>query len=423
MVLPSLMLRWLRFVAVMFALLNLARGAEASPVAPATAEASTAIDPARLAATLATLTPEQWEALPPELREQLQAILGPAWRWGATLRVGAEWRDNVLLSPVSPTARSLLRGQLESYVWRRPAGAWEWLGFLNGDIGRLVDPLPELTGEQEWFGHGEGRWTPRPGWRVAWTGQAYYQDQVFDLSATETERFVARMRVRGARTGLDLTAPLLGAFAVVAGAKVHRSDYADFSEDFTEREGAAALRWRRERGERGSLVVELGWRGRRRQHPDRNQYTAGGRPLPGTQLEFRQDEFRLETTLVRGPWTASLEGYRMENRDLASGYFNYTEQGGQVTLERATERWRVLLEGSASWSRYEVQTVGIGFDPPLRRRNNRDVRGRVERILSPRWTLFAEAREERSRENEEGGTYRARVVSLGVSRTWEPSLP
>ena len=176
-------------------------GADASAERQEQLETPAVLDPARLAATLVTLTPEQWEALPPELREQLQAMLGPTWLWGATLRMGAEWRDNVLLSPVSPASRSLLRGQLESYLWRRPSGAWEWLGFLNGDVGRLLQPLPELAGEQEWFGHLESRWTPRPGWRAAWTGQAYYQDQVFDLSATETERFVARMRVRGARTG------------------------------------------------------------------------------------------------------------------------------------------------------------------------------------------------------------------------------
>jgi hypothetical protein len=178
-----------------------------------------------------------------------------------------------------------------------------------------------------------------------------------------------------------------------------------------------------EGGEKGSLTVDLGWRSRRREHPDRNQYTAGGRPLPGTQLAFRQDELRGEATLNRGPWTLSLEGYGMENRDQASGYFNYTERGGQLTLERAADRWRLLMEAGGSWSRYEVQTVGIGFDPPRRRRDNRELRARVERTLSPRWSLFAEAREERSRENEGGGTYRARLVLLGVARTWESSLP
>jgi hypothetical protein len=417
------MLRWIRLLVVVSAPLFTAWGADASAERQEQLATPAVLDPARLAATLATLTPEQWEALPPELREQLQAMLGPTWLWGATLRMGAEWRDNVLLSPVSPASRSLLRGQLESYLWRRPSGAWEWLGFLNGDVGRLLQPLPELAGEQEWFGHLESRWTPRPGWRAAWTGQAYYQDQVFDLSATETERFVARMRVRGARTGMDLTAPLPGAFALIVGAKVHCSDYADFAEDFTEGEGAATLRWRLEGGEKGSLTVDLGWRSRRREHPDRNQYTVGGRPLPGTQLEFRQDEVRGETTLLRGPWTLSLDAYGMENRDQASGYFNYTERGGQLTLERAADRWRVLMEGGASRSRYELQTVGVGFDPPLRRRDHRELRVRVERILGPRWTLFAEASEERSRENEAGGTYRARLVSLGVARTWEPSLP
>lgn len=396
----------------------------AAPTAAVSADAAAAtFDPARLAATLATLTPEQWAALPPELRDELQAILGPAWVWGVTVRAGAEWRDNVLLSPVSPTARTLLRSQLESYLWRRPAGQWEWLGFLNGDVGRLLDPLPELAGEQEWFAHAEGRWTPRPGWRVSLTAQSYYQDQVLDLSATETERFVARMRVRGWRGGADLTVPLPRDLAWVLGGKAHRSDYADFLEDFTEEEGHTALRWRSDRGEGRSLMVALDWSERRRTHPDRNQYTAGGRPLPGTQLKFRMNEARLETKLVRGNWSGSLAIVGLSNRDLASRYFNYTEQGAQLTLERATPTWRVAVEVGGSRSRYDVQTVGIGFDPPLRRRDHREMRLRVERVLSPRWSLFADVSEERSRENEAGGTYRARLLALGLSRTWEPPSP
>jgi len=381
------------------------------------------LDLAGLAATLASLTPEQWAALPPELREELQAILGPAWVWGATVRLSAEWRDNVLLSPVSSTARALGRAQLESYLWRRPAGAWEWLGFLNGDVARLVERLPELAGEQEWFGHLEGRWTPRPGWKAVLTAQAYFQDQVLDLSATETERFVARMRVKGGRAGADLTVPLRGAWALVAGSRAHRSDYVEFAEDFTEGEGSAALRWRVQRGEERALETTLGWTERRRTHPDRNQYTAGGRPLPGTRLRFRIEEARLETKVVRGAWSGGVVLTTLLNRDLASGYFDYAERGVRLTLERATPRWRVTAEAGGTQSRYDVQTVGIGFDPPLRRRDYRELCLRVERVLNPRWTLFADAGEERSRENEAGGTYRARMLALGVARVWEPSSP
>lgn len=381
------------------------------------------LDLAGLAATLASLTPEQWAALPPELREELQAILGPAWVWGATVRLSAEWRDNVLLSPVSSTARALGRAQLESYLWRRPAGAWEWLGFLNGDVARLMERLPELAGEQEWFGHLEGRWTPRPGWKAVVTAQAYFQDQVLDLSATETERFVARMRVKGGRAGADLTVPLRGAWALVAGGRAHRSDYVEFAEDFTEGEGSAALRWRVQRGEERSLETTLGWTERRRTHPDRNQYTAGGRPLPGTRLRFRIEEARLETKVVRGAWSGGVVLTTLLNRDLGSGYFDYAERGVRLTLERATPRWRVTAEAGGAQSRYDVQTVGIGFDPPLRRRDYRELRLRVERVLNPRWTLFADAGEERSRENEAGGTYRARMLALGVARVWEPSSP
>lgn len=217
--------------------------------------------------------------------------------------------------------------------------------------------------------------------------------------------------------------PLRGAWALVAGSRAHRSDYVEFAEDFTEGEGSAALRWRVQRGEERSLETTLGWTERRRTHPDRNQYTAGGRPLPGTRLRFRIEEARLETKVVRGAWSGGVVLTTLLNRDLASGYFDYAERGVRLTLERATPRWRVTAEAGGTQSRYDVQTVGIGFDPPLRRRDYRELCLRVERVLNPRWTLFADAGEERSRENEAGGTYRARMLALGVARVWEPSSP
>ncbi len=377
--------------------------AEATPVVPPSLTS--------LSTTLASLTEEELAALPPELRAELEALKLPVWQVGGTVRASAGWRDNVLLSSVDADDRFFLRGQLETFGWRLPKGDWEWVGFLNGDVTRYLDPPSEIAGEQEWFAHAEVRWQPRPAVRATLTTQGYFQDQVFDLSATEAERLVARLRVQGAMAGGEVRVSPSSVISLTAFGQGHRSDYREFQEDFDEGKVGGRLVWTPS----GGVTLTASLLSRRRDYAERPEYTAGGRALTGTLLSLTQQEVELKAQFSRGSWSTSLVVLGLENRDDASGYFDYDERRARLALAWKKERWRLSLEGAGVRYLYRVQTVGTGFDPPRRRREDAEVSMRAERSVRERWTLFAEGRWERSRSNEENASYATKALLAGAA--------
>jgi len=382
--------------------------AEATPTPPPSPSL------ASLSATLASLTEEELAALPPELRAELEALKLPTWEAGGTIRASAGWRDNLLLSSVDADDRFFLRGQLETFGWRLPKGAWEWVGFLNGEVTRYLDPPPEIAGEQEWFAHAEVRWQPRPALRAALTAQGYFQDQVFDLSATEAERLVARLRVQGLMAGGEVRVSPSSVISLTAFGQGHRSDYREFAEDFDEGKAGGRLIWTPS----GQVTLTASLLSRRRDYAERSEYTAGGRPLTGTLLSLTQQEAELKAQFSRAAWSASLVVLGLENRDYASGYFDYDERRARLAVTWKKDRWLYSLEGAGVRYLYRVQTVGTGFDPPKRKRDDTEVLFRAERSLRESWTLFAESRWERSRSNEENASYATKALLAGVGFTF-----
>src|SRR5215212_5104661 len=85
------------------------------------------------------------------------------WEHTETVRTSFGWRDNAVLSPFAPIARSFGRGELEAFaLWSQ--SDWEFVSFLNGDVLRYFSPPAATTGEEQWFGHAELRWRYWPSW-------------------------------------------------------------------------------------------------------------------------------------------------------------------------------------------------------------------------------------------------------------------
>jgi hypothetical protein len=366
--------------------------------------------PAPTAAPSAPAAPAT-EAELAALEAAIAALTLPTWQVDTTLRAAAGWRDNVLLSAVAPESRAFARGELEGFLWRPATGAWEHLAFLNGAVTRYANPPPEVAGEQEWFLHGETRWKPHPRFLLSASLLGFFQDQVIDLSDTETERIVARIRVGGLIAGSEARLTLPAGFAVAALGQAQRADYREFSEDYDEGRGGLRVAW--SRGEAFTLTAT--GLARRRSYAERVTYTVSGRPLTGTRLHFAEEEGEIKAEARRGPWSASLAARREERRDEASGYFDADEEGLRFEAGWESEPWRVNLEAAAGRMDYPVQTVGIGFTPENRWQRDREARLRVERSLGERWTLFGEAFWERSRTNLENASYTGKTFVLGIA--------
>lgn len=341
---------------------------------------------------------------------------GSVWEHTELLRTSLGWRDNVLLSPFAPIARSFGRAEAEAFVSRQQKD-WQLLAFVNGDVLRYFSPPPETAGEQQWFGHGEARWQHWPAWRAALKADAFLQDAVIDLSDTETVRTIAPTRVQGALATAALRVTLPAGFALEPLLQVKRTDYREFPGDYDEVKTGARLEWKH----REAFGFSAAWFEQRRGYDERHLYTAGGRELVGTRLHFRQRTAEVKATTgwsLGGRWTAAVTAGRLENRDLASGFFDYDQKRGRLELTWQRARWKVAFDGEAKRMDYLVQTVGAGTAPPVRMADSFETSVQVDREISAVWTLTVQHRWERNRSNETGFSYRANTVLAGVQRSF-----
>ncbi len=353
--------------------------------------------------------------LPPELQAELDK-LQRAWHPSGAARGAIGWRDNLLLSPFAPIERSFVRGEVEAMLIRPMDDRWEFISFLNGDVLRYFSPPPEASGEQQWSLHTEGRWQPIDRTRFSLKAAGYLRDMVIDLSETEARRVVAPTRVRGAYA-VATTRISLRQFQLEPSVQVKRTDYRDYAGDYDEVRPGGRIEWRQSK----ALLVSAAWSEVHRSYDERLQYSASGRPLPDTELRFRQrdSELRVRSAwTLGGEWTAIASVGRLENRDRASGYFDYDQKRVRLDLEWQRAAWRVNLNAEAKRMDYLQQTVGAGIAPPPRISDDHEISLRAEREINTRWMLFGEHRWERSRSNELEFRYKANTVLAGVQRSF-----
>lgn len=376
---------------------------------------------ARLAAFMAAglcaqpAPPPDDVALVAALEAEIAALSALSWVPTASAATSFGWRDNVLLSAFAPIGRAFGRGELEALLFRPRRNHWEFITILNGDVLRYVSAPPETAGEQQWAMHTEFRWIPVDPIRLALKAVGYWQDTVSDLSETEVMRLVTPTRVRG---GLVACAPrftLPAGWHVEPAVQVRRNDYRDYGGDHDDAKGGVRLGWRSS----AALVLSAAWFELRRTYDQRTNYTAGGRPLPGTHLRFRQREGELKVHVSwgrDGAWSLDATVARLENGDRASGYFDYTQKRASLELEWQRAPWRTIAWIEGGRTVYRTQTVGAGIAPPARLAEDFETVLRVERTLAPPWSVFAEYRWERSRSNQADLGYRVNTALAGVQR-------
>ena len=355
-------------------------------------------------------------ALAADARAQTAPATATGWDQTTSLRSSIGWRDNVLLSSFAPIGRGFGRAEIDTFLTKRQ-GDWRWLSFVNGDVLRYFSPPRETGGEQQWFVHGEARWQHWPAWRVAVKADGFLQDAVVDLSETESVRTVAPTRAQGGFATATTRVELPAGFAVEPVWQVKRVEYRNFPGGYDDTKAGGRLEWTR--SER--LTLSVAAFERRRGYAERQNYTAGGRALKDTRLRFwqREGELRVATAWSGGGlWVSAVTVGRLENRDRASGFFDYDQQRARLELSWQRAAWKVTCDGTARRMDYLVQTVGTGTAPPPRVADNFETSLRVERELNGAWTVFGEYRWERNRSNETGFNYRANTVLAGVQRNF-----
>lgn len=375
---------------------------------------------AELAATLReleALPPELREALPEDVREALATWDAPQrrWWWNGELGVAAGWRENVGLRTSGADGTAMARTRAESMGWRpaESGAAWEWLALVDAEYRRYFD-AGEAEAEYTWLAHGEGRWFPAVGRGATLAISVYGAEEVLDLSVGNVGRVIERLRLSGGLGELSGAWRLGRGWSVRAGGAAQAVRYADFDEDFDEARGRVRVEWEGA----ARAWVEAGET--RRDYADRVEFTAAGRPFLGTRLRFEQRQAELGVRWrwerASGRWTLGGETGWRDNRDGASGYFDYEEEFGALRVEWRREAWAVEAEARGRRLTYLVQTVGEGIAPEARRQDETTWRGRVGREIGGAWEAWIEAEGLRHRTNEAGASYRDLMLLAGMAR-------
>lgn len=336
-----------------------------------------------------------------------------SWELTAQLKTAAGHKDNLLLSSVRREASAFAQAEAEVFWWRLPDGRFEAIAFANSTRTRFLGSASHPD-ESQSFAHAEARWFPGPSLDASASLEGYHLDQVFDLSASDAERVTARLNVLGATAIASLRWRVKPRTWVELRPGLQRDRYRDRSDDNWQRtarlsSGCSLF------GDRAEATLSL--QAQRRDYDTRQRYTVAGRPLAGTGLAFLQRECELGFSFRFGSaknWKSSTTATLSDNDDNGSGYFDYARGALRHELSWSGRLWKMRAVARAGRYEYRVQTVGIGINPPHRRKDELLWQLRCERTLTSRVVLFAEGDWERSRSNDPLADYGCRTLASGL---------
>ncbi len=353
------------------------------------------------------------------LSPSLAAFLAaqPTWSVSTSVEGSYGFKDNLLLSSSAEEQSAFGRAAVEALLLRVPTGPVDYSLFAQAEGTRYFTGSTVHNEAKSWL-RTEWGYRVSDQWKVSLPLTGYYYDQVFDVSDTEVERLVAELKVTGGMAGPTVRWTVHPKFWVEAQAVTERKRYAGGANDGRVRDGDLRLGWDwSERVETRLTGVQ-----RRRDFDARVQYSAAGRPLSGTKLQIdeTEGEFRLNLKWDRAArWRTTTRAAMRTYRDNGSGYFNYHERRLDHELQWSDDAWLLRLEGEARRVDFEVQTVGIGIDPPARLKEEYNLALRVERKVGSQWTILGGYTWERSRSNDGVASYVVNEGLLGVRWSWE----
>jgi len=353
----------------------------------------------------------------PGLPPALAALLAKKWSTSATLDASYGYRDNLVLSATDEERSAFARGTVDVLLMRMPLDRFDFSTSLQAErthffSGRTVDHEASA-----WFRTELGV-RPIEALRLTMPITAYYNDRVLDVSDSEADRVVAKLKETGAMIAPTVRWAFHPDWWLEGQARGEKRYEDDRAYNSRVGEGTLRLNW----SHWDWLKLEVSAAERWRDFVDRRQFSAAGRELAGTTLKFSEEseEFRAEFSGgAESNWKTSTRFMLRRYRDNGSGYFSYHERGVGQDFEWKPARWTVRAGATAYRVNYDVQTVGLGLNPTPRLRDEFAADVRVDRELSTQWSVFAAYKWERWRSNDRIASYVMNEGLLGLRRSWE----
>jgi hypothetical protein len=335
----------------------------------------------------------------------------PLWDHSFNLRLGAGYKDNLLLNRDATESSYLLSTTVEALVLRLPVDGRQFTFFLTAEDIRYPEG-DEVTKEQLVLARAQGKLELNDSWQAGLALDYLYQDQVFDVSATETN--TQPLPLVGHQISLrpSLRRQLPRHHWIEGEILAQRQWFDAPVDDYWESGPKLALG--RDYGHRSTVSFSylFGWR----RHDTRAPLALDGTAIPGAELEFRRHDLELSSRHnwdSRRRWrTVTRLNYQL-NADNGSGYFDYRLYKFSQQLRYVTPTWEI--RGQVRISHYDfLKQSASASDPASREKTLGAANLHAERKLTERFRLFADYEYERSFSNRNLDEYRVHKVLAGV---------
>jgi hypothetical protein len=339
----------------------------------------------------------------------------PTWDFETTLTGSMGYKDNILLRPIDGESSGFWRTDIEGMLWRYPDGKTEFVSMFGFTDVRYFS-AEETDGEQTAFLYASFDWTTTNWLSLTLPGQVLYQDQVLDFSVTEAESVIGQVQVFSFSTNPEWNIAVNETLDIGVSGLFRSDSFENGPDDFQDVGGRLIVVYRL--GLWGD--IDLLYKHYRRDYATRVQYTAGGRPMIGTELMPRHRVAEGRFDVKFGPESElriEAKGDYVENRGNGAGYFDYDRARVGLEFTWTPGPWRFRLLGSITRYEYLLQTVWIEDASQLetRMKDDRYVQFRIERRLSEGLWWHLDCEGEQSTTNDFYGSYDSTAAYSGMS--------
>ena len=340
----------------------------------------------------------------------------PSWIWGGTLRSGFGYKDNVTMSSGNPRGSPFWSVAADGMAYHLPtADGWQFYGMASFENVGYLDQSIGVANEQ--MGMVVGLISKELGhdWKTGLGVNYIYQDQVVDLSVTQTNA-----------AGTTNNSEVLG--NNVSARWFVRKDLKPW---WAEAEVSLARQWLvapldgyyqtgpkltlgRTYGHGSDVTLAYSWYYVDFDH--REQITAEGYSDPGTRLRFYPQTVELAWHHIwdqKAHWhTLAKAGFDL-NEDNGSGYFDFTQYRLSEQIKYHAPTWEAWVQFRAGHFDFPIQPVSVD-DPTRRYKTVFSLSLRAEKNLSKAFKVFVNYSLDHSLANVSYDRYQTSATSAGV---------
>ena len=337
----------------------------------------------------------------------------PLWDTTGIVRTGFGYKDNVELSHANPQGSAFFAGGAELTVLHLDPFGPQFSLYATGDANEFFSR--GLDGQYTAFSQAQIEKEFPSAIKAALAAQYFFQDQILDVSVTETNR--EAIPVLGHTISLRPSArmDLPRAFWLALETPATRQFFAEPLDDYWQAGAKLVVGQEFDRHSFVGASYEPSWW----TYDHDSALTASGNAITNSHRERLQQDLRLTWRQfwdVEKHWRTTMSfGWRVA-RENGGGYYDYDRWSVTAQLLYRARPWEISAEGR--WARYDYDTQTVSAaDGALRRRNEWTLALRAERKLTRYLTVSASYEYEATRSNDELEEYS--VNTLTGSLNWQ----